>query len=443
MQAQQSLAAVPVPLLAVVATAELGLRPSRRPDFEAENRALGELVQAFATSPRSVLQKVADIALDLCKAHSVGISMLEDDCGEPVFRWLALAGEFAPYIGSTMPRAFSPCGTVLDSDAAYLWSRPARHFPCMKSLTPIAEEVLMMPLHLGCRPRGTIWVVAHDDARHFDAEDARLTASLGRFAAAACEVMASLQEFETRLVEGHSAAALLVTADCKKDRLMAILGHELRNRLVPTKNAAEVLKHARLDTATIQCMSGIIDRQVDGMTRLVDDLLDVARLHAGKLRLRPRAASLTEVVERTIEVVRPLLAARRHDLAVDLPAEPLWLEADVTWLSQALQNLISNAAKYTEPGGRIGVKVRRDAADAVITVSDTGIGILPTELDAIFDLYMQIGPAGSNVAAGGLGIGLYLARVVVEGHGGSIRALSAGLGCGSELIVRLPCRAPR
>ncbi len=442
MGALQPISAMPVPLFAVVATAELGLRPSRAPDFAAENRALGDLVQAFATSPQSVLQTLADVALSLCNAHSAGVSVLEDHNGVPVFRWRALSGQLAPQAGRTMPRAFSPCGTVVDRDALHLWSRPGRHFPCMDILTPVVEEALVIPFRVNNQPHGTIWAVAHDNGRRFDAEDARLLASLGRFATAVCETAASIRDLETRLAESEAIAALLETADRRKDRFIAILGHELRSRLAPTKNAAEMLKHETLDFATRRYVSGIIERQVSGMSQLVDDLLGVARLRGGSLELRRTSASLAEILERTIEIVRPIVAARGHALEVELPLEPLRLEADVIWLSQALQNLVVNAAKYTAPGGRIGVNVRRDGREAVITVTDSGMGIAPAKLDAIFDLYVQLGPNGSDTSAGGLGIGLYLVRLLIEGHGGSVRAVSAGPGCGSEFIVRVPCDPP-
>jgi signal transduction histidine kinase len=176
------------------------------------------------------------------------------------------------------------------------------------------------------------------------------------------------------------------------------------------------------------------------MTRLVDDLLDIARLRAGNLEMQCTEVPLGDIIEQSIELVRPVLAARNHTLVVELPADPLWLEADVMWLSQGLQNLLCNAAKYTEPGGRIVVNVRRDAAVAVITVSDTGIGIAAEDLNEIFELYVQLGQDRTRLSSEGLGVGLYLVRLLVEAHGGNILASSAGRGCGSEFVVRLPCK---
>ena len=434
MQSVEALSGPAVPLTAIITTSELSHRPQRAPDWEAESRALAELARVFGASRRSSLQKLSEIALDVCKAHSAGITLVEASSTDPVLRWRAVAGKFAPHVGATLPRSFSPCGTTLDSDAVQLMSRPVQHFPYIDAWEPAIEEALLMPIRLNGTALGTIWVVSHDDTRRFDAEDARLLASLSKLAAAACELAAF------RALDGKSAvgrrSVKLPTAN--KDRFTAILGHELRGRLQPAKNAAELLKRETLDAPTRRSLAEIIDRQVAGMTRLVDDLLDLARLRAGILRLRPARADVAEIIAHAVETVRPLLAAADHRLVVSLPAERTFLEADVFWLSQALENLLGNAAKYTNANGEIRIGAERENDELVITVSDNGIGIAPTELDTIFDLYAQAGQAGTNRSAGGIGLGLYLARFVIEAHAGVIRASSAGLGSGSQFVVRLP-----
>lgn len=440
MQSQAMLSTPSVPLVAVITTPELSQRRPRKPDFESESRALGDLAQTLAASPRLVLQKMADTALQLCKAHSAGISLLEDNAGEAVFRWRALAGKFAPYLGSTLPRAFSPCDTVLDRDEVQFMSRPVRHFPYIDALDPDIEEALLVPFHMNGKALGTIWVVAHDRTRRFDTEDARLIANLGRFAEAACEVLTSLERLEVKVAERGNAAALAAAANRNKDLFITILAHELRNPLGPIKNAAALLRHESLDVKTTQRASEIIDRQVRGMTRLIDDILDVARLQLGNLELQRVGVTVSDIVERTLEVAQPFVVARGHELIVSVPPEPIFLDADAMRLSQVLQNLVRNAAKYTNFGGKIRIGAQRVGSDAVLTVSDTGIGIAPTQLDAIFELYAQAGQAATERSAGGLGIGLYLARSLVEAHGGTIRAASAGAGSGSEFIVRLPCQ---
>ncbi len=219
---------------------------------------------------------------------------------------------------------------------------------------------------------------------------------------------------------------------------MAILGHELRGRLQPAKNAAYVLMRETLDAPTRRSLAAIIDRQIAGMTRLVDDLLDIARSRAGMLRLQLTRCSVAEIIEHAVETAGPLVAARKHTLVVSLPSERVFLEADATFLEQALQNLLANAAKYTNPGGTIRIGAARENDDVVITVSDSGLGIAPAVLERIFDLYAQAGQAGTKRSAGGLGVGLYLSRLVIEAHGGEIRASSAGAGKGSEFTVRVP-----
>lgn len=317
-------------------------------------------------------------------------------------------------------------------------SRPVRHFPYIDAWPPAIEEALLIPFHFSGKALGTIWVVSHDDSRRFDAEDARLLMALGKFAAAACELPTGVPALDgTRGGVGKSPALPSAT-ESNEERFMAILGHELRGRLQPAKNAAEALKRETLDTATRRSLAEIIDRQILGMTRLVDDLLDVARLRAGTLRLRRTPADVAEIIEHAVEAVQPLLAARNHTLVVSPPSPRVVLEADALWLSQALQNLLGNAAKYTNPNGAIRIGAQRENDELVITVSDNGLGIPPAELDTIFDLYAQAGQAGSERSAGGVGLGLYVTRLVVEGHGGTIRASSLGLGRGSEFVVRLP-----
>ena len=208
----------PVPLFDVIATYELARRSLRAPDFEAERRAANTLAQTLLTSPRSFLPKLADVALDLCRAHSAGISLLEGNAGKPVLRWRALSGKLAPYLGRTLPRAFSPCSSVLDRDALQLMSRPARHFRHIEGLSPGIEEALSIPFHVNRRPLGTLWVVAHDQARRFDAEDARLITGLAEFAAAALKVLTSLRQFRANVTERGKVADLAVVSPARAER---------------------------------------------------------------------------------------------------------------------------------------------------------------------------------------------------------------------------------
>lgn len=181
---------LPVPLEAVICTQELILRPARQPDFEALNDALITLAQTLANSPALILQQLVETALELCSAQSAGISLLEEENGQKIFRWHGVAGKYAPYLWGTTPREFSPCGTVLDTDAVQLMSRLARHFTYFTQVEPRIEEALLIPFRVGGKAVGTIWVVSHDENRQFDAEDARVITTLGVFAATAYQALA-------------------------------------------------------------------------------------------------------------------------------------------------------------------------------------------------------------------------------------------------------------
>src|SRR5439155_17408797 len=181
----------------------------------------------------------------------------------------------------------------------------------------------------------------------------------------------------------------------------------------------------------------VIDRQVQLLVRLVDDLLDVARITRGQIHLRTQPVDMAEVAARAVETSRPLIDARRHTLEVALPDEPAWVEGDPARLAQVLANLLNNAAKYTEEGGRIKLRVERRGDAVVASVRDTGVGLPPEMPASVFDLFTQV-DRSLDRAQGGLGIGLTLVRRLVELHGGEVHALSAGPNQGSEFVVRLP-----
>jgi len=237
--------------------------------------------------------------------------------------------------------------------------------------------------------------------------------------------------------EAQAAVVALEAADHRKDEFLAMLAHELRNPLAAVTTGMHVLDEVgSRDRQATQTRATIL-RQMGMLTRLVDDLLDVSRITRGKVELRKEPVPLREALEHAIATSRPLVDERRHQLVQDIAFEPLWVQADSTRVQQVISNLINNAAKYTEPGGRIVVGLRRDGDHAVLTVRDTGIGIEAEMLDRIFELFAQAdqSPARSR---GGLGVGLTLVKQLVEMHGGSVRARSDGLSRGSEFEVRLP-----
>jgi PAS domain S-box-containing protein len=239
------------------------------------------------------------------------------------------------------------------------------------------------------------------------------------------------------ITERRQAEQALKDADRRKDEFLAVLAHELRNPLAPIRNAVQLMKVRGLADAELRGARDVVERQVQQMARLVDDLLDVSRISRGKITLRKEVVDLGAIVNRAVETVRPLINEQKQELLVTLPPEPVLLEADQTRLEQILANLLNNAAKYTDRSGHINLTVRRQANDVEVHVSDTGIGISADMLPRIFDMFVQADQR-SNRSKGGLGIGLSLVRRLVEMHGGSITAHSAGSGQGSEFVVRLP-----
>jgi CheY-like chemotaxis protein len=226
-------------------------------------------------------------------------------------------------------------------------------------------------------------------------------------------------------------------ADRRKDEFMAVLAHELRNPLAPIRNAVHVLKVCRDDDTRSTWARSIIERQVDQMSRLLDDLLDVTRIARGKLEVRRDRVDLAEPLERAIETSRPILDAHGHRFQAQLPLHPLLVEGDGPRLAQVFANLLNNAAKYTDRGGEVRLEAGIEEGHAVVKVRDNGIGIEASMLPNLFRMYSQAVPARER-AQGGLGIGLSLVRGLVDMHGGNVEARSEGPGCGSEFIVRLP-----
>jgi signal transduction histidine kinase/CheY-like chemotaxis protein len=245
-------------------------------------------------------------------------------------------------------------------------------------------------------------------------------------------------------IERVRATEALVEADRRKSEFLATLAHELRNPLAPIRNGLELLRLGSAKPELQATVRAMMERQVGHMVHLVNDLLDIARVSSGKVVLKVERIELQAVVASAVETSLPLIEAAGHTLELDLPDAPLPLEADAVRLSQVLSNLLSNAAKYTPQGGRITVAARLEGkgegGELVIEVRDTGIGIAAESLPDVFEMFTQVARSIDR-ARGGLGIGLALVRHLVQLHGGSVGAASAGLGQGSSFTVRLPCAA--
>jgi signal transduction histidine kinase/ActR/RegA family two-component response regulator len=233
------------------------------------------------------------------------------------------------------------------------------------------------------------------------------------------------------------AEEALRMADKRKDEFLATLAHELRNPLAPIRTGLDILRIRSGDAQATQRATDIMERQLRQMVRLVDDLLDVSRINTGKLAIKMGRVELKAVVNDALEVVRSYIELHGHELMIDLPDRPVFLHGDATRLAQILSNLLNNAAKYTNRGGRVSLTARVDDKTLVLEVADTGIGIAPDMLDSVFEMFVQVDSTLERSNAG-LGVGLSLARRLVELHGGTITAASEGLGRGSRFIVRLP-----
>jgi PAS domain S-box-containing protein len=303
---------------------------------------------------------------------------------------------------------------------------------------PNELPALMEGLRLGKRVEQYEVVHVRKDGRRVDVS---LSLSPIKDAAGAVTGAAAIGRdvTETRRLQEQlrQRAEQLTQADRRKDEFLAMLSHELRNPLAPLCNALQMVKLSGPADPRVEQARQVMERQVQHLVRLVDDLLDVSRITRGKIQLRTEAVELAAVVAQALETGRPLIDARQQELTVSLPPEPLQLEADLTRLAQAVGNLLNNAAKYTEEGGRIWLTVERQHREAVLRVRDTGIGMAPEMLTRAFDLFVQA-DRSLDRSQGGLGIGLTLVRSLVQMHGGSVQAFSDGPGRGSELVVRLP-----
>jgi signal transduction histidine kinase len=242
------------------------------------------------------------------------------------------------------------------------------------------------------------------------------------------------------VAERKRAEALLQDAARRKDEFLAILAHELRNPLSAIHNGVQLIQSTTMSSERVDWVRELLARQVKHLTRLIDDLLDVRRITSGRVRLQREPLDLEGVLRQSIEAVRSLIDARRHTLRVRITSDPLHIEADLVRLTQVFINLLTNAAKYTPDGGTIDLTVETDGevpSWAIVRVRDTGAGIRPEMLERVFELFAQANPNEARTHSG-LGIGLSLVKGLVELHGGTVRALSDGLGRGSEFVVRLP-----
>jgi signal transduction histidine kinase/ActR/RegA family two-component response regulator len=261
--------------------------------------------------------------------------------------------------------------------------------------------------------------------------------SRDEFDADELEFLRTICDYVTVAYERVRLIQQLRDSDRRKDEFLAVLAHELRNPLAPIRNSLQLLRMGNGNGEIIEQARSVMERQLEHMVHLIDDLLDVSRITRGKIQLRKERVELAAAVQSALEAARPLIEASNHELTVRLPPEPTYLDADPTRLAQVFSNLLTNAAKYTERAGRIWLTVERQSGDAVVSVRDTGIGIAAEYLPRVFQMFSQVAPALER-SQGGLGIGLSLVKGLVEMHGGTVEAHSDGPGKGSQFVVRLP-----
>ena len=309
-----------------------------------------------------------------------------------------------------------------------------------------AVDYLHKPVNTSVlRSKVAVFAELHRKGHALEVANAALQAEVAERRRAESRLNELNESLDRRVTERTNALqaseAQLRDAARRKDEFLATLAHELRNPLAPVRNAVQVLRLKGLSTPESKWGYELIDRQVQAMSRLIDDLMDVSRINQGKLELRRERVNVADLLEAAVESTRPLIDECQHRLTLALPSEPLLLDADPTRMAQAFTNLLNNAAKYMDRGGLIEVGVRRLGDEVVLNVKDGGIGIAADRLDNVFEMFSQVESALAR-SRGGLGIGLSLTRRLVEMHGGSVTARSAGLGLGSELEVRLPLALP-
>jgi len=409
---------------------ELANRPTRQPDYAAENKALVRLARAQTGPKTSLWQEIAEVALAVCEAGSAGISLVEGSGENRSFRWQAVAGVCAGLRGKTTAWNECPCGVTLRKGMPQLFIRPQLHFSCLRVANVDVVEGVVVPIASGDVQLGAIWVMSHTAERRFDREDVRILSNLAIFAGAALTI-----------VDARDSG---IASDQRHNEFIAMLGHELRNPIAPIDSAIGAAARLCADNARAVEVLTVAQRQMRHLRTLVDDLLDAARLKHGKLAIRHTDTSLNEIAFDAVTTVKHHFESRRHTLKINGLGAPVAVHADHVRLSQVLGNILSNAAKYTPVGGVIEMNVDVDAnvgpapdGTVIITVKDNGIGIDRAVQPHVFELFAQ-SARGHTRAEGGLGIGLAVAKRMVELHGGTIALQSEGAGAGTVVILQLP-----
>jgi PAS domain S-box-containing protein len=417
---------------------------SEQQQSESASRFLADASATLASviDYQSTLNKVASLAVPRF-ADWCAVDMVEPDGSlsrlavqhvdpEKVRLALELARLYPP--DPNVPRGILHVARTGESDMMEeipeaLITRSARDEEHLRLLRALAfKSYICVAMKTRGQVVGVITFVSAESGRPYTRLDLSLAEELASRAAVA--------------VENSRLYAELRDADRRKDEFLATLAHELRNPLAPIRNALAILKMPVADPSVLERSRAMMERQVQHLVRLVDDLLDVSRVMRGRIELRRERLDVATVLGLAVETAQPVIQAQGHELTVSLPPSPIAVDADPVRLTQVVSNLLTNAAKYTARGGHVWLSAERDGEWAVIRVRDTGIGLAPEMLARVFDLFVQVDNSVAR-SQGGLGIGLTLARSLVEMHGGHISARSDGLGKGTEFAVRLPLASAR
>lgn len=412
----------------VLITRDLSERLSRGPDYATESDTLQQLAPLLAEEPDELLGRLVEIARESCRAaDSAGVGLLErDKDGGEVFRWAAVRGPMASLSGETTARNESPCNVALDLGSAQLFREPQRQFPSLRVVTLPICEALIIPLHHGGEPLGTLWVASHADDRRFDMEDARLLTSLATFTAASLRLQRHRVEAEA--------------ANAAKERLLVRVSHDLRQPLHAILGWVEMLRRGAIDPAKVRDAYEAIDQNVLMQDELLSNLLDLSAITGGALPVDLRPVDVCAIIEGLVHRLVPLSFSRQVTVRCDIEHPVRMAIADEQRLRQIISNLLLNAIKFTPENGHVTITVREQDDRVTINVRDTGVGVAPEFLGSMFEPFQQ----GTHAVSGrerGLGIGLTIVRELVAACGGTIRAHSDGVGRGTTMVVQLPISA--
>ncbi|MEH2463332.1 hybrid sensor histidine kinase/response regulator [Nostoc sp.] len=432
----------------VLITEELCRRVPRTTDLKEENDALHTLARQLVEQPQILLKKLVKITTKLCRAESAGVSLLEvTPSGEHICRWFALAGVLEAYEQTATLYNRSYCGICLERQTPLLYSYPERYFTYLQEFKPTIVEILVVPLLIANQRLGTIWIISHDQHRHFDGEDLRLMKSLANFTAAALYSSNARQAAEESARREQAARAVSEAAQNAaeqanrlKDEFLAVLSHELRSPLNPILGWAKLLQTRKFDEAKTAYALATIERNAKLQSQLMEDLLDVSRILQNKLSLNISSVNLSTVIEVALDTVRLASQAKSVQLKTKFEPNIGQVLGDPSRLQQVVWNLLSNAVKFTPSEGQVEIRLERVGTQAQIQVSDTGKGIEPEFLPHVFDYFRQADNSTTR-AFGGLGLGLAIVRQIVELHGGTVHAESEGDEKGATFTVLLPIKS--